>query len=333
MGSHNNFGFRLAVLVLAISGSCYPALSQQNDKYPPKQITSDEFPRSRDLIVDSPLTSSGSVFVFKKKPVYRLKRVTQPTSATAKTQTEKNSAAGKVPRHRSDDKSNEVWKQIGVTLWKLLETNPTPDNTESSRALVMDKSTGLVYGAERLAADKEFKAGDLVRLSIESPETGYLYVIDREIYEDGSLSLPVQIFPTMQTRGGNNYVERGVLTDIPSQSDRVPYFTLKSADSKWRGELITLIFSRVSLPELAPPAKASQIDARLLTALEDKYLKEVSLYEQENSESKPYTEAEKDAGAAGARQLTLDDPFPQTVYRVRSRPNDVILINLKLLVR
>ncbi|MEO7660166.1 MAG: hypothetical protein ABIV48_11180, partial [Pyrinomonadaceae bacterium] len=188
-------------------------------------------------------------------------------------------------------------------------------------------------GAERLAADKEFKAGDLVRLSIESPETGYLYVIDREIYEDGSLGLPVQIFPTMQTRGGNNRVERGMLTDIPSQSDRVPYFTLKSTDPKWQGELLTLIISSVRLPELVAPAKASQIDAGLLTALEEKYLKEVSQYEQDDSESKPYTKVEKEAAAAGARQLTLEDPFPQTVYRVKSRPTDVILINLRLMVK
>ncbi|MEO7658840.1 MAG: hypothetical protein ABIV48_04435, partial [Pyrinomonadaceae bacterium] len=146
MRTYNNSGFRATILVLAVLSCCYSALSQQTDKNPPKQITLDEFPRSRDLTVDNGLTSGDSVFVFKKKPVYRLKRVTQPARATPKTQTKKNGGVGKMPRPRTDDRSSEVWKQIGVTVWKLSERDPTPDKTGSSRALVMDKSTGLTFG-------------------------------------------------------------------------------------------------------------------------------------------------------------------------------------------
>jgi hypothetical protein len=43
---------------------------------------------------------------------------------------------------------------------------------------------------------------------------GYLYVIDREQYEDGTLGEPVQIFPTTRTRGGDNSVKPGSLIEI-----------------------------------------------------------------------------------------------------------------------
>ena len=331
MRTYSNFGMRLATVIFAVASCYFSALAQQD---PPKQISADQFARSRDLTADGGLASGSSVFVF-KRPVYTLKRVNKAPRRPAPTRIDVS--VKKDPGPRTGDKTvrktannaAEIWKQIGVTLWKLSETKA--DKTETSRSLITNGSTGKVYGAARLSADTEFKAGDPVRLSIEAPESGYLYVIDREIYENEDLGSPVQIFPTLQTRGGNNRVDKGMITDIPSQSDMIPYFTLQSKDPKWRGELLTLILSPVSLPEFVSRAKPSPIDAAVLAALEDKYLKDTSQYEQEGGEGKPYTKAEKDA--VGSRQLTLDDPFPQTIYRVKSGPNDVILINLKLILK
>ena len=173
----------------------------------PDQITADDFPRpaSRDL-------GEQNVFVFHKakKPVYRLRRTTstRPTSKTNKNNPVDIKAA-----------PAEAWQQVGVTVWKLAEADPKAKDTESSRSIVTS-STGKSYGAKRLAADTEFEAGDLVRLSIEAPSEGYLYVIDREMLADGTLGPPVQIFPTAMSRGGDNRVQKGLLVDIPSQSDR-----------------------------------------------------------------------------------------------------------------
>jgi hypothetical protein len=291
----------------------------------PDEITADDFPRpaSRDL-------GAENVFVFRKstKPVYRLRRATPPRSAPgpARPATKTNKAV----TVNTKTNASEAWQQVGVTVWKLAEKDPKAKDTESSRSIV-NTSTNKAYGAKRLAANTEFEAGDLVRLSIESPSEGYLYVIDREMRADGSLGSPVQIFPTAMSRGGDNRVQKGLLVDIPSQSDRVPYFTLRSRDPNWRGELLTFILSPVSLPELGRPLKPTPIDAGLMATLEAKYQKEINEYEQEGTEGKPYTKVESEA--VGSRQLTVEDPFPQTIYRVKGSEKDVMLFNLRLVIK
>ena len=51
--------------------------------------------------------------------------------------------------------------------------------------------------------------GQRVRLSIESARTGYLYVINRELYADGSTGEPYLIFPTTRLHRGDNKVTIG----------------------------------------------------------------------------------------------------------------------------
>jgi hypothetical protein len=50
----------------------------------------------------------------------------------------------------------------------------------------MEDARPTEWTPQRIEADTPLKVGERVRLSIESPRTGYLYVIDREQYADGS---------------------------------------------------------------------------------------------------------------------------------------------------
>ena len=243
-----------------------------------------------------------------------------------------NKSTFKLP---TDTKSIEVWKQLGVTIWRLASeaTSSTAGDKETARMLVQESGANQEYTPKRVAADTVFKLGDKVRLSFESPTVGYLYVFDREIYADGKVGEPYQIFPTMSARGGNNRIEAGSMIDIPAQTDRTPYFTLKSSDPNWRGELLTVIISPEPLSDISMPDKPSSVSAAMVAALEDKYLKATSEYEQQGSAGQSYTKTEKEAGGVGTRQLTQDDPFPQTVYRVKTRQKEPMLISLNLLVK
>ena len=93
---------------------------------------------------------------------------------------------------------------IGVTLWRLRRAQA--EDNKDARILEHHASKNTEWSAERLEADTRIREGERVRVSIESPSTGYLYVIDREQYADGSLSEGQVIFPTTSTRGGNNAV-------------------------------------------------------------------------------------------------------------------------------
>jgi hypothetical protein len=46
---------------------------------------------------------------------------------------------------------------------------------------------------------------------------------------------------------------------------------------------------------------------------------------------KPWTKAEQEAGAGGARLLTQDDPGPQTIYRVAVKSGAPLLVKVELL--
>ena len=81
----------------------------------------------------------------------------------------------------------------------------------------MESSQSSQWTPERIEVDTPLKVNDRVRLSVESPRDGYLYVIDREQYADGSLGDAYLIFPTRRTRGGDNRVRPGKLIDIPAQ--------------------------------------------------------------------------------------------------------------------
>src|SRR6185369_1856503 len=111
---------------------------------------------------------------------------------------------------------------------------------------------------ERIEADTRISEGERVRVSIESPSTGYLYVIDREQYADGTSGDAYLIFPTARTRGGHNAVVAGRVLEFPAQEDNPPYFTLTRSRPGHIGEALILIVSPqplVDLPVSSEPIK------------------------------------------------------------------------------
>src|SRR5690349_8756957 len=107
---------------------------------------------------------------------------------------------------------------VGVTIWKLRAAesgSETTINTGSAQ-----------WTPERVEAGTPLAKGDHVRLSIEAARPGYMYIINRERYADGSYGDPYLIFPTSRLAGGNNRTSIGRVIEIPSQSDQPPYFTL-----------------------------------------------------------------------------------------------------------
>jgi hypothetical protein len=185
----------------------------------------------------------------------------------------------------------------------------------------------------RVPADSVFASGDMVRISIESPRDGYLYVFDRELHKDGSFGDPYQIFPTTTIRSGDNRVSAGRVVDIPDQTDASPVFQLSSQGSNndWTGELLTIIVSPTPIKQLPALNSAAPIGGDLFAALEDAYARDVAEYDQDGGAGTSWTPVEKSAGA-GTRQLTLVDPYPQTIFRVKTSPGQPMMTSLSLRV-
>ena len=219
------------------------------------------------------------------------------------------------------------FEEVGVTVWRL---RPTRSSDEGGRVLVQEGLKQSEWTPERIEADTPLNIGDRVRLTVESPRPGFLYIIDREQYADGSFGEPMLIFPTLHTRGGDNRVEPGRLIDIPAQEDQYSYFTAQPAgDRRQVAEVLTIILVPQPLPLqiAAQPLKMAETEVNGWEKLWGGTAERLELV---GGAGRIWTMEEKSAGAALGRQLTQTGPPPQTVYRVARKAGGPLLVTVPL---
>src|SRR5215216_1467237 len=105
---------------------------------------------------------------------------------------------------------------VGMTLWRL---RPPGRSDSGERLIVHDDNAATEWLPERISATTRLGQGDRLRISVEAVRAGYVYIIDREQYADGTLGDSYLIFPTTRTGGGDNQVGIGRLLDVPAQDD------------------------------------------------------------------------------------------------------------------
>lgn len=221
-------------------------------------------------------------------------------------------------------------EELGITLWRLRQPKPSDGG---ARLLVMENSQSTHWTPERIEADTPLNVGERVRLSVESPRAGYLYVVDREQYADGSLGDAYLIFPTARTRGGDNKVMPGKLIDIPAQEDDPSYFTLVPSPSRRDqvAEVLTFIVTPEPLEGLPITDKPLKVSKSDIAKWERTWSSEVERFEMNGGAGRAWTIEEQAASASSSsRLLTQDEPAPQTVYRISSKSKTAILVTVPL---
>ena len=219
-------------------------------------------------------------------------------------------------------------RQVGVTIWRLRRA-ATGD--KGARILVQEETQRLEWTPERISSTSLLRAADRVRLTIESPGQGYLYVIDREKYASGNRGQPYLIFPTTRTHGGDNRVDAGRLVDIPGQEDQPNFFTLqKSRPDQLEEELVVLLTTK-PLPGLTPGPRALVLKEEQVAGWEKQWgAGKTEVFELAGGAGRSWTKAEQAAAADRERVLTQEDPPPQTVYRVAVDPDQPFLVKVRL---
>ena len=219
---------------------------------------------------------------------------------------------------------------LGVTVWKMQPPQPG----DGVRLLVQTPSDAKgQYTPHRIEAGDLLSLEDKVRLAIEAPSGGYLYVIDQEIFANGP-GPPNLIFPTTGTRGGNNRVSGGQLIEIPSQTDAMPVFSIvlpKRPD--YRGEHLTIILTPQPIPGLKLTDAALPLPPATFNAWMSQYRSEYRHFELAGGRGQAWTQPEQQAGANGTRLLTQADPAPQTVFFFPERAGKPVLASLDLRIR
>jgi hypothetical protein len=202
-----------------------------------------------------------------------------------------------------------------------------------ARIIVQKEDETVELIPERLPANSPLHIGERIRFSFEAPQTGYLYVIDREQFADGSLGEPVLIFPTTRTRNGDNEVTAGKLVEIPAQEDRPNYFTLQRsrlANTNQTGEVLTVIVTAKPLEGVTIGPKALTLTNEQVQKWEQEWSARTETFDLAGGAGKAWTKAEQEAGADGTRHLTQEDPEPQTIYRVAVKPGAPLLVKVGL---
>lgn len=216
-------------------------------------------------------------------------------------------------------------RSLGITIWRLRP--PTP--ADAGRDFIHDG--GEDWMPVRVSVGTPLAEGDRVRVGIESPEPGYLYVINREVYANGRRGEPALIFPTTRINGGDNRVKAGRLIELPSQQDDRAYFTVRPSRRRpdQVGELLTAIVTAKPLDLDIGPERLRLPEEQVLE-WEQRWTVPWELFEQIGGEGTPWTRAEREAGLAASRDLVQDEPLPQSIYHVRTKADAALLVSVSL---
>lgn len=217
---------------------------------------------------------------------------------------------------------------VGVTLWRLRLAR---SSDAGERVITHEGPDAVDWVPERVSSTTRLAEGDRLRISIEAARTGYLYVVNREEYANGTRGEPILIFPTTRTRGGDNEVRVGRVVEIPAQEDSPPFFTLRKSRPEHVAESVTIIVSPTPIEGLSITDKQLRLTEVQVAAWERQWGGQAGRLEMQGGAGKPWTSAEKDAGSDGTRSLTKADPVPQTVlYRPGVASDSGVLYQVKL---
>ena len=252
---------------------------------------------------------------------------------------------------------------IGVTFWRLspateASRRASSEQDEPARLLIPTKKGAAPqpFHAARIGDDATFRSGELLWLGIEVPRAGesFVYVLDREQYADGSLGEPYLIFPTPTTPPDANVASAGRIVYVPAPDDPLPYFRLERSERKDTrdpphiAERLTIIVSprrltfggeweevdrdikllRVETTEAARCDREWSGQTERLPARRDL---SASLSAGMTRAEQAVRETRKMIPAKGEqRRLLPADLLPHTIYRVRGKAGQPVLVNVSL---
>ncbi len=282
--------------------------------------------QSEALMNQRPASKQSTPISNRKKVLYRVVR---------KSVRKKKRAVSKPMRVKMED------ALLGLTIWKLRPAKKNDPANELPEGSGDDdrEIRSTEYTLERIEADMPLKDGERIRLSVESlSHKGYLYVIDRELYSDGTYSLPKLIYPTLLTQNRNSLIGAGDLIFIP-QGARNFRVKSKQAEKTQVAEVLTFIISPKPLFKTANlQMKAIDISLSQFEDWVDKWEpNDTTLLEEIDGAGKTITLVEQSVGQESAKDLTEesnrlspDDPTPQTIFRSKIKSGNPYLVNVSI---
>ncbi len=229
---------------------------------------------------------------------------------------------------RTVEEEKAKGSMLGVTIWRM---RPSQDGDE----VKFRDGDGFLTPA-RVNSNTPLHEGDRLRITIEAPRQGYLYILYQDKYADGSLSPPTLIFPTRRLLNGDNAVNEKVLLTIPDTDNTPPFFTLTRSRPDQEAEVILVLISDEPLPGIGVGRNASLTPVPLkqeqVNEWTSKWAALASRFDLDAGEGLPM-ESEQVLVAARKRALVHEDPKPQTIYWLPDAdPSAPLMISIPLMI-
>lgn len=242
----------------------------------------------------------------KKREENKIQKSTSPIKSKNKS---------KIPKNEFVEK-----QLIGLTIWRLKQQ-------EISKEIENVNENRLSYISESINPKEVLKQGEMIRLTIEIPQSGYLYCIDSEEYLDGTKN-PVLIFPTKKIRNGNNRIEVGQIIGLPDLTGQPPYFKLNIKKGQI-AENLSIIITDQPIEWLLAEETAQQLSPEQFAKLKawETQTKQLVL----ETPGRYQTSKEQDIeNTLDKRSLDLEDPPPQTALIIPKKPTQPVMVTLSL---
>ncbi len=148
---------------------------------------------------------------------------------------------------------NIVWEWVQEHREnRIVQQTPTPAITrELTYSLTVQRNPKLYPGSKPFALPSEmlFGKGDLVRVHVRSPQTGFLYVLNEGPERVKSLPDFNVLFPQTTANNGSAELRAGEFVQLPPPSD-LPTQDWFELDGQTGAEKLWLIWSAQAVPEL-----------------------------------------------------------------------------------
>lgn len=224
------------------------------------------------------------------------------------------------PAQKAEDPKSAM---VGVTLWRLRASQAG----DQARLIVHESENPNEMTPERIRSSTKLFPNDRLRISIESAQLGFLYVISRERYADGSAGQPHLIFPSQHILSGENLVRPGQVVEIPEQGNKVPYFRLKRSRPDQVAEELILLVTPARLPGLLVTDRPLPLEASKVEAWTRQWGAPTRSIEMDGKAA--WMKSEQLAGQGGT-PLRPGDPTPQTLIRVSAKPGAPLMVPIQL---
>jgi hypothetical protein len=311
----NQFIVGLAFLAALCCGHWRSAAAQEGSK----DIRSEE-------VIDRPNAAAGGAVENSNAGGGRTKTTTTPTGKR-RTATYRSLR----PFSRTPVAPAMEYAQLGLTIWRLQKSDGSKDLEQEGQEAQL----------EQVESSTALSIGSTVRIGIEPlTHDGYLYVIDREQFADGTYGAARLIFPTLKTRNGNNSVRAHELVLIPRPPS---YFRINpSTTGKTQtAEVLTTILSPTPLQLPAPLGdRAMTLSDALFKSWEKQWSAPVNVLEMNGGSGLTTSVKSQVDGSKGLdqegeerQQLTQSDPLPQTIYRASIVRGKALLVTTPLRFR